>query len=66
MHSWVFRNRVRLRAIYGPDAPGPLPFQMEEEPAPAPPPSATRARKAGLVERRSRYVILHPMRKKSA
>lgn len=66
MHSWVFRNRARLRLIYGPNEPGPTPFRKEEEPAPAPAPLPARVRQGGLVERRSRYVVLHPMRKKSA
>ena len=55
MHSWVFRNRSRLRWIYGP-APelseGELAALQEARPK-----FAT----AGRVERVEGEVVLHPM-----
>lgn len=53
MHSWVFRNRARLRLIYGPAS-------LQDPPAPG---RGARAipRQAGRVLRRARYVLLMPM-----
>ena len=59
MHAWVFRNRARLRLIYGP-APAPLPLPALPAAAPAGlrPPVP---KDAGTVQRRARYVVLKPM-----
>jgi len=53
VHSWIFRNRARLRAIYGLPAAHPVPRSG---------PARGRARqRAGRVVRRARYVLIHPM-----
>ena len=71
MHSWVYRNRSRLKLIYGSAPPPPLPAPeplpalpapeleaaLEAEPFDAPLPTQD----AGRVVRRTRYVLLHPM-----
>lgn len=73
MHSWVYRNRTRLRLIYGSSAPA-LPPAMpptlappavEEAPALPTPPAAqappTPTGDAGRVVRGEQGVLLHPM-----
>ena len=64
MHSWVFRHRARLRAIYGPRPLPPAPVQAGLEPDEDPleglgsrPVPAW----AGSVERGESFVLLHPM-----
>lgn len=56
MHSWIYRNRVRLRAIYGP-APALLAYKEESE-APAP---DTCHEDAGKVIREDGEFVVHPM-----
>ena len=61
MHSWVFRNRARLRLIYGcapldPPSPPALPQAAPLPALPAPLPEG-----AGEVERDGEVVILRPM-----
>jgi hypothetical protein len=55
MHSWIFRNRARLRVIYGSPPIAPVAI---EPPAPF---VAPQQKDAGQVLRRSRYVLLVPM-----
>jgi len=62
MHSWVFRHRLRLRVIYGP-----LPGAEEDVRTDARPPVDAQPPTKGLegtIERRSRYVVLRPMRRR--
>jgi hypothetical protein len=72
MHAWVFRNRARLRLIYGAAPPPALPApepeldlgrdpdllrpEIDASTTPSDAPSV-----AGLVLRRARYVVLRPM-----
>ena len=73
MHSWVYRNRSRLKLIYG-SAPAPLPPLPAPAPLPAlsaPEPEAAQEpaphdaplpdEDSGRVVRRASYVLLHPM-----
>lgn len=65
MHSWVFRNRSRLKLIYG-AAPEPVPALPAGKPEPVEPqgtlnfdPDADNA--PGQVIRRKSYIVLQPM-----
>jgi hypothetical protein len=59
MRSWVFRHRSRLRVLYG-IAPASAPERSRD----------SKGRSSGLYpgewRRTSRYVVLRPMRRKSA
>ena len=77
MHSWVFRHRARLRAIYGPVPPLPLQGPGEAyEPLAALPAAEPEwveveafpvPESAGSIERGDSFVLLHPMpRERSA
>ncbi|MCP3916112.1 MAG: hypothetical protein GY711_11190 [bacterium] len=56
MHSWVFRNRARLRALYG----------VRDEPRPAPAmPTPPGAPAAGTIIRSPDGVVLTPMRRRA-
>jgi hypothetical protein len=74
MHAWVFRNRARLRLIYGaappPALPAPEPeldldldLDLGSDPDLLRPEIevSTTPSDAGLVLRRARYVVLRPM-----
>ena len=73
VHSWIFRNRARLRLIYGTPTPAVslpseevrpehLPIGVEARvEGPLPPPSA-----AGTVQERARDVILTPMPRRAS
>ena len=56
VHSWIFRNRARLRLIYG--TPKLARLKQPESG------SQTYA-SPGTVQRRARYVLLHPMGQQS-
>ena len=59
MHAWVFRNRARLRLIYGPAlAPCPPPALPSAAPNV---PDVAASTDAGTVQRRARYVVIKPM-----
>lgn len=58
MHSWIFRNRLRLLQIYGRVTPPTLPGRRFA-PAAALPAAAV----LGAVERTARHVVLRPMRR---
>jgi hypothetical protein len=77
MHTWLLRHRARLRLIYGLSAPpASAPEVREEEPQrePAGEPrqrvrrlrGAKRRPAPGTLQRRSSYVLLAPMPRKSA
>ena len=55
MRSWVFRQRARLRVIYG--------LPPAEPPAPRTRAADARREDEGTLQRRSRWVILRPMRR---
>jgi hypothetical protein len=56
MRSWVFRHRLRLRAIY--TAP---PLAVSREPAPARRRSGSTGLRPGEWTRSGRHVIVRPM-----
>ncbi len=59
MHSWVFRNRARLRLVYG--GPRPQPLTALAAPVLLPLRGAE-----GRILRRKHYVLLMPVRRRSA
>ena len=61
MHSWVFRNRARLRLVYGGHRPQPLPL-----PALTAPLQQRLQGTEGRILRRKHYVLLMPVRRRSA
>ena len=65
MHTWVFRHRTRLRAIYGPDAePVGIEAELEVYEAALPGeggPEPEVPTWAGSIERGDSFVLLHPM-----
>ena len=73
VHSWIFRNRARLRLIYGTPTPAVsqpsdevlpehLPQGVEERvEGPLAPPSA-----AGTVQERARDVVITPMPRRAS
>jgi len=62
MHSWVFRNRSRLRWIYGP-APQEARHGTVPVPAAVPQPLSPQA---GRVEREPADAVLHPMPRRAS
>ena len=62
MHSWVFRNRSRLRWIYGPP-----PQEARRGRAPLCAPAAEPLPpQAGRVEREPADAVLHPMPRRAS
>ncbi|MED6335967.1 MAG: hypothetical protein VYE81_11245 [Planctomycetota bacterium] len=59
MHAWVFRHRVRLRAIFG--AVRPNSAATTGDSASHAPRRPQGGETPGTVLRRSRYVLIYPM-----
>ena len=69
MLSWIFRNRRRLRVIYGTvPAPALVGARFEEQPAPALEAEAlaTSRPRPGELRRRKQHVLVRPMPRRVA
>jgi hypothetical protein len=58
MRSWVFRHRLRLRAVYG---PLPVPAETPAMGARKSGPKARSGLRPGHCERKGRHFVLRPM-----
>ena len=61
MHSWIFRNRDRLRQVYGSPEPVERPRDQAEDAAQQEPWQVPDAMPCGSVERRDEDVLVVPM-----
>lgn len=61
MLSWIFRNRLRLRVIYGVEQAPQLPGPRFARGRRAPPASAPGRARPGEVRVLSRHVVMRPM-----
>ncbi|MFO1010599.1 MAG: hypothetical protein U1F29_11110 [Planctomycetota bacterium] len=67
MRSWIFRHRLRLRAIYGPrPAPAPAPTRAGTMPAHREPPERLGGLRPGEGAFHGEHYVLRPMRRGAA